>query len=135
MKRFMQRKNAPLRKRLDETNDCSVIALSIVARMTYNKAHEICRIQGRKHRKGMYTYDTFAMLRHLGFKIERVQQLVQKSGSRFTPKTIGNKLKRGYFLCFCNGHVFAVVNGDVEDWSNGRQHRITHAYKVTRTRN
>jgi len=130
----MKRKNAPIRKRLDETNDCSVIALSIVGRMTYKKAHELCKANGRIHRKGMFTHQTVNMLRNLGFTVERVKNLKQENGSKFTPKTIGNKLKTGYYLCAVRAHIFAVVNGDVEDWSEGRQHHIVDAYKVTRTR-
>ncbi len=73
-------------------------------------------------------------IREMGFKLEFVSNLRQKSGSRYTPKTIGDRLKRGYYLCHCKGHIFAVVNGVVEDWTQGRQHRITTAYKVTRAR-
>ena len=134
MKRFMKAKATRHRKSNKETNDCSVIAVSIVARTTYKASHAACNANGRRNKKGMYTGSIIATVRSLGFSVEPVKRLTQKNGSKFTPKTIGDKLKKGYFLCFCNGHVFAMVNGDVEDWTNGRQHHIKEAYKVVRTR-
>jgi len=134
MKRYLKHKNSQARTQLQEKNDCAVIALSIVMRSTYKEAHQLCASIGRKNRRGTHTRQTFHAIRAAGFKLEPVKRMVQKNGCKYTPKTIGDKLKRGYYLCFCRGHVFAVVNGDVEDWTEGRQHRITSAYKVVRTR-
>jgi len=134
MKRYQKAKNTVHRKQNKETNDCSVIATSIVCRTTYKKAHAACAARGRKQGRGMHTPTIVAVVRSMGFSVEPVKRLKQKNGSKFTPKTIGDKLKRGYYLCFCRGHVFAVVNGDVEDWTEGRKHFITEAYKVVRTR-
>lgn len=134
MKRYLKHKNSPARTRMNEKNDCAVIALSIVMRTTYKKAHEICTATGRRRGQGTHTRQTFNAIRAAGFSVEPVKRMVQKNGCKYTPKTVGNKLKKGYYLCFCRGHVFAVVNGDVEDWTEGRQHRITQAYKVVRKR-
>ena len=69
-----------------------------------------------------------------GFDLTPVKKLVQKNGSRYTPLTIGDKLKGGYFLAFVSRHVLGVVNGTVFDWTEGRRHHITEAWKVTRSR-
>jgi len=134
MKRYAKHKKSRMRKQLNETNDCAVIALAIVMRTTYKATHAICAAVGRTIRGSTYTRHTFAAMEAAGFSVERVKNERQKSGSKYTPKTVGEKCKRGYYMCFCNGHVFAVVNGIVEDWSNGRQHHINSIYKVTRTR-
>ena len=134
MKRYQKAMNTRHRKAMNEANDCAVIAISIACRMTYKAAHELCATTGRKPQQGTYTHATFDKIRENGFNIEQIKGLVQKNGSKYTPKTIGDKLKRGYYLCFCNGHVFAVVNGDVEDWTNERKHHIKSAYKITRKR-
>lgn len=134
MKRFEKHKKSRLRKQLNEKNDCAVIAFAIVMRTTYKAAHELCASIGRRVRGRTYTSHAYGAIAALGFVLEPVANLRQASGSRYTPKTIGDKLKRGYYLCYCNGHVFAVVNGTVEDWTQGRRHHITSAYKVTRTR-
>ncbi len=134
MKRYLKHKSSSVRESLNERNDCAVIALSIVMRSTYKTSHAMCASIGRRPRTGTNTRQTFAAIRQAGFKVEPVKRMVQKNGSKYTPKTIGDKLKKGYYLCFCNDHVFAVVNGDVEDWTNGRQPRIKEAYKIVRAR-
>jgi len=132
MKRYTKHKKSRMRKQLNETNDCAVIALAIVMRTTYKATHAICAAHGRKVRGSTRTRQTFASIESAGFAVEKVKNNRQKSGSKFTPKTIGEKCKRGYYMCFCNGHVFAVVNGTVEDWTNGRQHHINDIYKIVR---
>lgn len=134
MKRYLKATNTRYRKQQNETNDCTVIALSIVARMTYKAAHMICNAFERKNNKRFPSILLMAALAREGFTITPIKNLKQKNGSHYTPKTIGNKLKRGYYLCLCSGHVFAVVNADVEDWTNNRNHRIKTAYKITRNR-
>jgi hypothetical protein len=134
MKRYLKSESSRVRKETKETNDCSVIATSIVCRTSYKDAHEICRIHGRKPRCGIYEDQILEGVKALGFDVVPVKNLLQKNGSQYTPKTIGNKLKRGYYICMTHGHVFAVVNGDVEDWAHDRRHRIYAAYKVIRKR-
>ncbi len=134
MKRYMKAKKTIHRKQNNETNDCSVIAVSIVARTTYKAAHVACQASGRTNRRGLCQQGIVHAIRSLGLTVERMQDVRQKNGSKFTPKTIGNKLKRGYYICFVNNHVFAMVNGDVEDWTQGRKHHITDVYKVVRKR-
>jgi len=134
MKRFEKIKKSRYRKKLNESNDCVVIAIAIAARMTYEKAHGICEFQGRKKGKGIHTEHVLKHLKVIGFKIEKVKNLRQKNGSRYTPKTIGDRLKRGYYIIRKNRHAIAVVNGVVEDWTSGRQHHIKDAFKITRIR-
>jgi hypothetical protein len=122
------------RKQLNETNDCSVFAIAIACRLSYKKAHEVMESFGRKRRKGVDTFTIMRAAQWLGFELTAVKNLKQKSGSRYTPKTIGEKLKRGYHLAFVHRHVLGVVNGTVYDWTEDRNHRITEAYKITRKR-
>ncbi len=134
MKRFEKIKKSRYRKKLNENNDCVVIAVAIAARMTYEKAHGICEYQGRKNGKGIHTVYVLEHLKQIGFKIEKIKNLRQKNGSHYTPKTIGSRLKRGYYIIRKNRHAIAVVNGVVEDWTSGRQHHIKDAFKITRER-
>ncbi len=134
MKRFEKLRKSRYRKKLNEKNDCVVVAVAIAARMTYERAHGICQYQGRKIGKGIPHRDVLDHLEILGYKVEQVKNLIQKNGSKYTNKTIGNKLKKGYYIVKNNGHVAAVVNGTIEDWSNGRQFHILSAYKITRKR-
>ena len=121
--------------KMNEKNDCAVKAISIVARVSYFKAHEALTAHGRLPRKGTtFKTQTVPALASLGIEITQVKRDRQPSGSRYTPKTIGQKLKKGYYLCRCKGHIFAVVNGVVEDWTDGRQHRINQIWKVNKKR-
>ncbi len=134
MKRYQMKSNARYRKQLEETNDCVIIAISIAARMTYKEAHDICKYQGRINKKRMCTTPALDQLKVIGFKVEQVDRLLQKNGNMFTSKTIGDKLKHGYFICLTRDPAFAVVNGDVEDWTQGRKYVVLEAYKITRRR-
>jgi len=127
-------KKARYRKAQNETNDCSVMAIAIACRLSYKQAHETMARMGRRNRQGVSNMSILLAARSHGFELTPVKNLKQKSGSKFTPKTIGQKLKSGYYMVFVNRHVLGVVNGTVFDWSEGRQHHINEAWKVTRAR-
>ena len=54
----------------------------------------------------------------------------------FTAKTVmgipkDKKFKKSYkYLVRVRGHVLAVRNNEVLDWTEGRRHRIQEVYKV-----
>ncbi len=127
-------KKSRYRKAQNEHNDCSVMAIAIACRLSYKQAHETMARMGRVNRKGVSNMSILLAARSHGFELTPVKNLKQKSGSKFTPKTIGGKLKGGYFLAFVNKHVLGVVNGTVFDWTENRQHHIYEAWKVTRAR-
>ena len=132
--RYNKAKRSRLAK--GDSNNCSVVATSIACRVPYNKAHAMCKYQGRKNGHGLITPAILDVVRGLHCQHDPVlnrngKPLLQKNGSKYTPKTIGKRLKSGYFLCFSASHVFAVVNGQVEDWTSGRNHHIKVAYRVT----
>lgn len=134
MIRYTKKRNEGTRAGFNERADCSVMATAIAARMPYEEAHTLLATAGRRKGKRFTTSLVLPHLEAKGYKVEAVENLKQKNGSAYTPKTIGNRLKRGYYMVWIKGHVFAVVNGVVEDWTQGRQHRITRAVKITKPR-
>lgn len=134
MRRYLKCKNARYRKQQNAKNDCAVIAVSIICRTTYKNAFLACERNGRLPKRGMMTSNIIATIAMLGFKLEPVKKLVQPNGSRYTAKTVGSKLVRGYYLAITHDHAFAVVNGDVEDWTANRKNVVTAAYKIIRPR-
>jgi len=122
------------RKQQNEKNDCSVKAIAIACRLTYKSAHITLAQLGRRNGRGTHNHIILGAARVSGFEVTEVKKVRQKNGSKFTPKTIGGKLKNGYYLAFVNGHVISVVNGVVHDWTAGRNHHINEVYKVTRKR-
>jgi hypothetical protein len=116
---------------LNERNDCTVVGVSIAARVDYKKAHAAMKAAGRRDRCGAYRIDTTEAVHALGCAIEVIDAPRQSNGSRFTAKTIGAGFKRGYFLVFYRGHVAAMVNGQVADWTDNRRHQVQEIWKIS----
>ena len=119
---------------MNESKDCAVVAVAFACRVPYQVAHLALKANGRRSRDGTMFHITSAAVQDLGFKVEALENIRQKNGCRYTPKTIGEKLKRGYYLCRVANHIFAVVNGKVMDWTEGRSHRINFIYRVSKPR-
>lgn len=117
-----------------ETNDCAVIALAIAGRMTYREAHLACAATGRKLNRGMRTLNILQSFDLSGLEVYDIPKLWQPNGRAYTPITIGKRLFTGYYLVVTEEHVFAVVNGVVEDWCHTKRFHITAAYKVIKPR-
>jgi len=118
--------------RLGEHNDCAVKAVALTCRVPYGVAHVTLKQLGRSNGRGTPIFMTEEAIEKLGYEMVELKRNRQPGGSRYTPKTIGERLKRGYWLCRVRHHIFAVVNGMVLDWTDGRQHRIERIYRVTK---
>lgn len=113
---------------MNESNDCSVKALAILTDTAYKVAHAVLADLGRKPRKGAVLYDMFSAVRMLGWKREEVTDSVTAK----TVKKIASDpvFSHGHFLIYTSGHVVAVKNGKVEDWSEDRALRIKQVWKI-----
>lgn len=111
---------------LKETNDCTVKAITAVTGVHYVDVHALMAKHGRPYRKGAKKYTQFSTLRDLGFVIEDV-----KVKSK-TVRTLGREFKGrpGNYLVWVKGHVLAVKDGEVLDWTNGRCHRVIRVVRV-----
>lgn len=117
----------------NETNDCTVISLSIVLDTNYTKVHNALELVGRKKGKGIKLRQSLIQLgRLLDFEFERFIP-IQNNGSKYTMKTIGNKYNKGNYLVFVSGHVAAMIDGTIEDWTINREHRVVELIKITNT--
>lgn len=128
MRKYLEARNESIRMR--EHNDCAVIAVSIAARVPYKRAHAALRDAGRRDRAGTYWYQSEKALRALGCTLEVIEPR-KRDGGQYTMKTIGGAYKRGYYMIRVRGHVAAMVNGEVLDWSEGRRHRVNQIVRVT----
>jgi hypothetical protein len=121
--------------RFKENKDCAVIATAIVTRTSYEEAHALLKKFGRQNGRGTkFMSITQPAIESIGYTVTEVKNNKQQNGSYYTPKTIGQKLTKGYYLCRVKGHIFAVVNGEVLDWTKGRRHRIIAINQVTKKR-
>lgn len=120
-----------VRDSLNERRDCAVVAASLACRVDYKKTHALFKILGRRDGDGTPRSIQSHAVRLLGCDVEKIRYPVQKNGNRYTPITIGKLCNRGYWMVFVSGHVLAVINGEVQDWSEGTRRRITEVWKVT----
>lgn len=129
MKKYKQVKAQS--KKMREYNDCTVVATSIAARIPYNKAHDMLRLRGRKDRRGTNMMVMLDAVADAGCTIERITCPIQPNGSRYTAKTIGKAFPKGYFIIEYRGHVAAMINGEVQDWTDNRNHRVQNVFRIT----
>lgn len=109
-----------------ETNDCTVKAIAIACDVPYAVAHKALKIQGRLNRKGAYRHQQVKAIQSLGFKAISVPF----TASTVTSLKFEPAVAKGYYMAFIKRHVLAVVDGKVEDWSDGRRHRLQEIIKV-----
>jgi hypothetical protein len=122
-----------------EANDCSVCAVSVACQIPYKEAHEYLRSLGRPKGRGWYWRTHLRgqrlisgyvdNLKRIGFEHEQIEFKSK------TVATIGKELREGHYLVHVKGHVLALVNGKVEDWSEGRRHRILNVVRIKNPRN
>lgn len=115
---------------LGEDNDCSVKAVALACGLPYDAAHAAFEDAGRRHGRGVLTPQIFKALKVLKINTQPISHLRQPNGSRYTPRTISRLLPFGRYLVYTRGHVFALVDGQVLDWTKGRKHHIIGFQRV-----
>jgi hypothetical protein len=119
------------RSRYNETNDCSVVAVSIVLGIGYGDAHKLLENMGRKHMEGAFQDQILAAVRSFGASCERVLNAIEPwSKECKTPISLQRNIPDGDYLVFTRRHVFAVTSKRVRDWTEGRRHRILAIFRV-----
>jgi len=115
-----------LSKRLNESKDCAVIAVAIATGVNYMSVHCLMTSKGRKPRKSTLNTITYATLKHFGFRGEKVSYRSK------TVRTLEREFKNrpGTYLVWVRGHVFALKEGHILDWTKGRQHRIKRVERI-----
>lgn len=111
-------------EKLNEHNDCAVRATTLASGFSYDHVHRLYSLCGRKHRRGVKRYITDKVWKHLGLKVKPVQVKSK------TVCTLERELRFGKYLVFTRGHLLALIDGVVQDWTKGRRHRVVRVYKV-----
>lgn len=118
-----------LSKELNEKNDCAVRAVSIACETDYRSVHTLMTAHGRRHRCGTnFETTTKAVISALDYDAVDITSRVRGK----TVKTVARELHNGRFLVRVSRHILAVVDGKVEDWTDGRQHRVKQVLKVVK---
>lgn len=113
------------RKYYNDKGFCAVVAVAVACGVGFGKAYHTLKRQGRIHGNGTYTRDIMQALETLGMKMTPIEG-VHGRQVRTMPKVLG----KGMFIVFIRGHVLTIRDGQVVDWTEGRAHRVIHAWKI-----
>ena len=121
-------------KHYSDRNMCTVIATAKVCKVSYGKAFNACKREGRKTGHGTRAKVYILAIHQLGFYAREVD-------FGLVGRTIGTAERqlpsKGRYLIHVRGHVAAYTDGKLHDWTSveqtgkPRRHRITHIHEVT----
>ena len=118
------------RVEMHEANDCSVLALAMGCHVDYHVAHVALRTAGRRDRHGVFPEHIRKATRTLGHTFGPMLRPKQANGSKYTPKTLAKAYPKGRYLAFSRDHVFALIDGKVQDWHEGRRYHIIKVHQL-----
>lgn len=121
-----------------EKNDCAVRAISNACNVSYQSAHYICKLNGRKKREGMYSNDFHRALMDLGcidYNLCFNKKYFTFDNTYSVDKgiSLGRFLKEytGTWIVMISGHFLAIDNGKViDDGYNKAGSHVIYAWKV-----
>lgn len=128
-----------IRAQYGEHNDCTIWALSSVARISYARALEIGKLAGRRPRRGFYSRAIISKAQELGIlkatflELGIISSIGRQYGYTTYPtldRFIAAHSTGRYYLATCN-HALTLIDGTVYDvggWTNRR--RIKKAWKI-----
>jgi hypothetical protein len=110
-----------------EKSDCTVIALAVVAKMPYAKAHKTLAEHGRQPRQPTNVWmNAYAAV---GLKLQYIDldnRTVRSVEPELAQKYAGQKV-----LLQTHNHVLAWDGKTIQDWTKGSTRRIKGAFLVT----
>ena len=112
---------------LSETRDCAVIALAILTGLPYAIAHREMKSEGRKDRGSSDLRMLMSALSRCWLRGMERTPIKGITVATFHKRMAGST---GRYLIRTSGHVAAFVDGQVQDWTQDRRHRIIEVYKL-----
>ncbi len=114
-----------------ERNDCTVMALTAATGRSYDDCHAALAKAGRRRRRGCnFPIIGKAAAKSLGFLMEELPNYEYSAKTMITAER-DRALKAGKYVLRVRGHVAAMVDGKIVDWTQGRRHRINNIYTFT----
>lgn len=130
-------------QRHGEHNDCSVKAVTILTGLPYATVHAAFKRAGRRDRSGTYTSTTMKAIELLGYRAVPIDLDLKRHlmAVRFNwpCKTLTVKQiekfnglwdNEGSVLVKTSGHMLAVENESVHDFTTGTKRRILDAWRI-----
>lgn len=114
-------------KACGENRCCAPIAIALVTGKSFDTVRGWLSKLGRRRGKGTPRWMTYHALKSNGYTLRRCTRLEKQYR---TVRTLERGCGRRTLLVFTRGHVLAIVNGKVQDWTKERLHRIQEIYIV-----
>ena len=142
----------------NDKNCCTVVASSIAFDVPFPEMQEVFTKHGRKRNKGYYMDEIIYELgKKYGYEITlynlrkkythnlktntrklkkceyvnlKNDEILVQSKSQLTASNFRNYLPAKNYIFGTRGHVLAVKNGAVQDWTENRKHRVTRIWTV-----
>ena len=129
---------------LNECNDCAIKAIALTTGLSYLDVHKEFRNRGRKNGRRVYDPMLNQVIKNLGFDnsirfekpkiIEALQKASGKTRKKCTVKDLEQYpeilkiigIQDCNCLVFIRGHVAALIDNKIEDWSQNRNHTIKY---------
>lgn len=111
-------------EKFGERNDCAVRAIALATEVPYADVHAAMQRLGRRNRCGSRWVHIEGAVTALGYELVTIPHRAR------IVRKIGSELQSGSFLVLLSGHILCVKNGSVQDWTEGRQHRVKKVFQV-----
>ena len=121
-------------RKIGESRDCAVRAVSIAARVPYDVAHSLLSQKGRRPGRGTHDWQYLGVLKDLGFSvIDETKKYRNKGGKTVT--SLSKLLpSRGVFIIRVRGHVACYRAGEIHDWMDpSRRNHIRDVWRISKT--
>lgn len=116
-------------RRFGENHDCAVRAIAAVSGFSYADVRAYLASRGRRKGRGTANYLIAETLNLL--EVKRTERPDLKAKGK-TVRTLARVIpKTGKFLVNTRGHILAIVDGEVLDWTKGRLHRVESVLEVS----
>lgn len=115
--------------KMREHNDCAVKALAIAGNKSYEEVHSLFKSLGRKNRRGTSQFIIHKAAKQVNpnFVFKNIRK---PNGSFYTARSIREAFPKGRYMILYRGHIAAMVDGTIEDWSEGRCHRVLGIFEM-----
>lgn len=120
------------RKYYNDSNCCTVVALSIVAKIGYGKAFNTYKKLGRRDRCGTHRGQQQAALKAQGLRmILDLGATLTIGKTLVTAARNAHRLPKGDYFVYSSRHVSAIRDGEMVDWGAERSRkRVQAVYRV-----
>lgn len=116
-----------------ETNDCTVRALAILAKVPYDAAHKLLKQGGRVDRKGFYMSQYLDMNPvAYGYKFEKVK-FSDRRNMGHTLRQFATNNPKGSYMILTRDHATSIVDGKYVDTFIKPKSRVEVVYEVKPT--